>query len=269
VTPLDTGLSPMSKVRSIRLCDGAGQRRDGGAGGIRTLDRALQPYNGLANRRLQPLGHSSMSADMPDAGASRKRQIQITRGRLEAPMLFAYASRTADILYRAFRRVFPGSAVLTTRRRARRSARRARDWIWPMGEFHRVFAHVPLSKSREIDSRSPADRFDSKHTITVPGRRAQAPVCLTPWMRFRPEIGLSTTVRRLFALLGRPAGGETPSRLLRMRRASSVVSIIGVKSAIADSTASPSIRRHTGVLAAAIGLLRCVHRPLRRQHDLF
>ena len=27
--------------------------------GIRTLDRALQPYNGLANRRLQPLGHVS------------------------------------------------------------------------------------------------------------------------------------------------------------------------------------------------------------------
>ena len=50
----------------------------GGAGGIRTLDRALQPYNGLANRRLQPLGHSSISADMPDTSASRKRQIQIT-----------------------------------------------------------------------------------------------------------------------------------------------------------------------------------------------
>jgi hypothetical protein len=49
---------------------------DGGAGGIRTLDRPLQAYNGLANRRLQPLGHSSMSADMPDAGPSRKRQIQ-------------------------------------------------------------------------------------------------------------------------------------------------------------------------------------------------
>ena len=48
--------------------------------GIRTLDRALQPYNGLANRRLQPLGHSSVTADMPDAGASRKRQIQITPG---------------------------------------------------------------------------------------------------------------------------------------------------------------------------------------------
>jgi hypothetical protein len=32
----------------------------GGAGGIRTLDTAFQPYNGLANRRLQPLGHSTI-----------------------------------------------------------------------------------------------------------------------------------------------------------------------------------------------------------------
>jgi hypothetical protein len=47
----------------------------GGDGGIRTLDRALQPYNGLANRRLQPLGHISGTADMPDAAAGRKRQI--------------------------------------------------------------------------------------------------------------------------------------------------------------------------------------------------
>jgi hypothetical protein len=49
--------------------------KGGGDGGIRTLDRALQPYNGLANRRLQPLGHISGKADMPDTGASRKRQI--------------------------------------------------------------------------------------------------------------------------------------------------------------------------------------------------
>ena len=50
--------------------------KGGGDGGIRTLDRALQPYNGLANRRLQPLGHVSGKADMPDAGARRKRQIR-------------------------------------------------------------------------------------------------------------------------------------------------------------------------------------------------
>src|ERR1700694_3066702 len=62
-----------------KLWDGpppvARRAKGGGAGGIRTLDRALQPYNGLANRRLQPLGHSSVEPDMPDAGMSRKRQI--------------------------------------------------------------------------------------------------------------------------------------------------------------------------------------------------
>src|SRR5947199_5063699 len=30
-----------------------------GEGGIRTPDRGISPYNGLANRRLQPLGHLS------------------------------------------------------------------------------------------------------------------------------------------------------------------------------------------------------------------
>src|SRR5688572_2394365 len=30
-----------------------------GEGGIRTPDRGITPYNGLANRRLQPLGHLS------------------------------------------------------------------------------------------------------------------------------------------------------------------------------------------------------------------
>jgi hypothetical protein len=50
---------------------------DGGDGGIRTLDRALQPYNGLANRRLQPLGHVSGQADMPDGAPSRKRPISV------------------------------------------------------------------------------------------------------------------------------------------------------------------------------------------------
>ena len=34
----------------------------GGEAGIRTLGRALRPYNGLANRRLQPLGHLTADA---------------------------------------------------------------------------------------------------------------------------------------------------------------------------------------------------------------
>jgi hypothetical protein len=47
----------------------------GGDAGIRTLDRALQPYNGLANRRLQPLGHVS-SASCAATYARRIRSLQ-------------------------------------------------------------------------------------------------------------------------------------------------------------------------------------------------
>ena len=36
-----------------------GDKTSGGEGGIRTLDTGVSPYNGLANRRLQPLGHLS------------------------------------------------------------------------------------------------------------------------------------------------------------------------------------------------------------------
>src|SRR5882724_11456775 len=88
---------PQGSTVSLRSCGASGdtlrsaglrvachpkpvRAKGGGAGGIRTLDRALQPYNGLANRRLQPLGHSSVRADMPDAEARRKRQIQVTPG---------------------------------------------------------------------------------------------------------------------------------------------------------------------------------------------
>ena len=36
---------------------------------------SLRPYGALAKRCLQPLGHLSSIVDMPDTGASRKRQI--------------------------------------------------------------------------------------------------------------------------------------------------------------------------------------------------
>jgi hypothetical protein len=36
-----------------------GDKTSGGEGGIRTPDTGVSPYNGLANRRLQPLGHLS------------------------------------------------------------------------------------------------------------------------------------------------------------------------------------------------------------------
>jgi hypothetical protein len=37
----------------------AGLKTSGGEGGIRTPGTGVSPYNGLANRRLQPLGHLS------------------------------------------------------------------------------------------------------------------------------------------------------------------------------------------------------------------
>ena len=36
--------------------------------------------NGLANRRLQPLGHSSIEADMPVAGASGSGSVKRIQG---------------------------------------------------------------------------------------------------------------------------------------------------------------------------------------------
>jgi hypothetical protein len=36
-----------------------GFKSNGGEAGIRTLGTGFGPYNGLANRRLQPLGHLS------------------------------------------------------------------------------------------------------------------------------------------------------------------------------------------------------------------
>jgi hypothetical protein len=63
---------------------------------------------------------------MPDAGASRKRQIQFTPRTFRGARRFAHSPPTADIRYRAFRRMFPGSVVSVTRRTAQQLARRAR-----------------------------------------------------------------------------------------------------------------------------------------------
>ena len=56
---------------SQKLSENNFRKNNGGGRGIRTPDTALQPYNGLANRRLQPLGHPSgaMPAGAKAAGA--------------------------------------------------------------------------------------------------------------------------------------------------------------------------------------------------------
>src|SRR4051812_39948453 len=72
------------------------KKGDGGAGGIRTLDRALQPYNGLANRRLQPLGHSSIPATCAREGrpfALERPAAQAARQRVSSSILPARSAR--------------------------------------------------------------------------------------------------------------------------------------------------------------------------------
>ena len=84
--PFGPKVLPMSSEGNVTPVSGTDTEKGGGAGGIRTLDRPLQAYNGLANRRLQPLGHSSLiPADMPDTGLSRKVQIAGDRRRRSCP----------------------------------------------------------------------------------------------------------------------------------------------------------------------------------------
>jgi hypothetical protein len=54
VPPIQLGISV--GITGLQIPDYKG---NGGEGGIRTLDTGFSPYNGLANRRLQPLGHLS------------------------------------------------------------------------------------------------------------------------------------------------------------------------------------------------------------------
>ena len=109
----------------------AWKKAAGGDGGIRTLDRALQPYNGLANRRLQPLGHSSVKADMPDAGASRKRQIS-ARGFPSDLMPDPCASNELEAEVGRLKER-PEKASATELLRVRR--KRGGDWAAPLRGF--------------------------------------------------------------------------------------------------------------------------------------
>ena len=56
------------RAGGVKTINKTGQET-GGEAGIRTLGRALRPYNGLANRRLQPLGHlTARLASIRDSG---------------------------------------------------------------------------------------------------------------------------------------------------------------------------------------------------------
>lgn len=69
-------------VPTARRCaeiESSNAGKAGGAGGIRTLDTPLQAYNGLANRRLQPLGHSSDAHWRTEPGLTRQFAYAVPR----------------------------------------------------------------------------------------------------------------------------------------------------------------------------------------------
>src|SRR5438046_10495673 len=61
--------------------------KTGGEAGIRTLDTAFRPYNGLANRRLQPLGHLTADAKCTEISTSRIEILHWRRRRFFRPPL--------------------------------------------------------------------------------------------------------------------------------------------------------------------------------------
>ena len=182
---VDVAIARFEEVRPVTDVAGLDKVKGGGAGGIRTLDRALQPYNGLANRRLQPLGHSSISADMPDASASRKRQIRITRrsfkGAAGASREF---SQRPDIPYRAFGACFRGLCGVVTRSRPVTGAAFAERGLTG-GEFALSVCFTAPRRNHVKSIRRHHGRFDSTQ-IPVPDRGAQAPALAQPYNAFDP-----------------------------------------------------------------------------------
>ena len=118
----------------------------------------------------------------------------------------------------------------------------------------------PVWKSREIDSRPPAGRFDSKPRQGSKPSRASAGGLPHAIDAFRSgEAGFPSPFAGFLPRSGAPAAVRHHRGLRRTRCASSCDSIIGVKSAVTDSAASPSIRCEGGLPAGTSCLLRCVH----------
>src|SRR2546428_13879847 len=73
-----------------------------GEGGIRTPDKVLRPYNGLANRRLQPLGHLSRGVIIPAGGSPSKANVPRQPARSDAQLRRCLVPPRFDVPLRAW-----------------------------------------------------------------------------------------------------------------------------------------------------------------------
>jgi hypothetical protein len=208
-----------------------------------------------------------MRADMPDAAASRKRQIQITPRPFRGAGAFRIRLTNGRYpLLRVWARL-SGLGGPEGSRLVQRLAWRARRGIWPMGEVcpaHRCGNRVKLIRGRR------RGRFDSKPPSrfqAVARKRRGQPHAMDAFRSGKPgSHHLSPT---FLPRSGAPAAVRHHRGLRLTRCASFTDSIIGVKSAVTDSAASPSIRCAGGLSAGTSCLLRCVHPELRGQLELF
>ena len=157
----------------------------GGDGGIRTLDRALQPYNGLANRRLQPLGHVSGEADMPHTALSCKRQmlpgailpVHINCGHgWEAESALPFRSRRTPIGALAGTRIGPESRDLAQFRKPNRNrSGQRRPCRGGRPSIHIYYTYIEWLSFRpppveSSENSPPGQSFRSPTTIMSSGR---------------------------------------------------------------------------------------------------
>ncbi len=98
--------------KRVRPATVLGREFVGGGDGIRTHDTVLRPYNGLANRRLQPLGHPSAWSGVNTAYAGPLLKGALATVKRNSSRYMKIASQALDISSRRY--------VMATRCCARR-----------------------------------------------------------------------------------------------------------------------------------------------------
>ena len=167
----------------------------GGDGGIRTLDRALQPYNGLANRRLQPLGHISARRDRTPLGDICPTVPAIAR----APARRARRRRDrtcAPRARRAYRRAaWPGArADVDHGERGGQGAIFERERNRPAVRPPSTPGRRRIDRARNLSRRSPAGAAARcKSDFRQSSKRARTTI---PLRRLAPHIGATQPRRR-------------------------------------------------------------------------
>ena len=203
----------------------AQRAKAGGEGGIRTLGRGFSPYNGLANRRLQPLGHLTVSI-LLTISAIRRRPIHCAVPCAIVRRTFAARTTTAWPSIASSTIAYGGPTPPSS---GRTSARSGSRWIEhyrgpdsdprqvPTRLPGRCACRAPLRTCRQTSSRS----VNRRHRI----RMAHFPGCTASSVVRNSANATSRWRRRhrpalrpiMAATMGRVRSAVSPTRQFRWR----------------------------------------------------